>query len=113
MRDGDTMSPSEIDRWAQQLQAQREHKARYKGQPGTPHSIHPQNRRVKRTEKPVVAVQGELRCVHRYRLEEVTQCHYVDGQSFVWGECACGAKKECRVVIEEVTTFHGTIGKGW
>ena len=48
------MTNAELERWARELQAQREHKARYKGHPSTPHSIHPERKRLpKRTEKPV------------------------------------------------------------
>ena len=69
--DGPTMDNAELERWARELQAQREHQSRYKGHPSTPMSIHPERKRLpKRTTEPVAAIQGELRCVHRFRIEE-------------------------------------------
>ena len=92
--DGPTMSTEEIARWEaalkQRVVAQREHKAKYKGQPGTPHTIRP--------ERNVKAVQRTLTdgCRHRWRLEEC------NGSPVLVGTCGyCGATREFRASYNE------------
>lgn len=95
--DGPTMSTEEIARWEaalkQRVVAQREHKAKYKGQPGTPHTIRP--------ERNVKAVQRTLTdgCRHRWRLEEC------NGSPVLVGTCGyCGATREFRAGYDEEPT---------
>lgn len=65
MRDGPTMTDAQIEKWQRDLQAQRNHKAKYKGQPGTPLTINAKKAALRRIEKPVSG------CKHHWRIEEV------------------------------------------
>jgi len=58
-------------RWEAALQARREHKRKYKGQPGMPMTIRPE-----RNVKPTKPTEG---CVHHWRLEEPCGAAYVQG----------------------------------
>ncbi len=92
-----TMSALEIAKWeaqfTQKVVAQREHKRRYAGHPGTPHTIRPE-RNVKTVQKPLSDA-----CVHKWRLEEP------NGTAMVSGLCRyCGATREFRAGYDEEPT---------
>lgn len=58
------------------------------------------------------STQQPLPCVHRYRLEEVSERHYIDGTAYVWAECSCGERREQRVVVEQDVVYHIPVGRG-
>ncbi len=58
------------------------------------------------------AIQSALPCRHRYRLEEVAERHYVQGVAYVWATCACGARKEQKVCVEQDIVYHTPVGHG-
>lgn len=98
--DGPTMSTEEIARWEaalkQRVVAQREHKAKYKGQPGTPHTIRP--------ERNVKAVQRTLTdgCRHRWKIPECNGTEWLTAVCFY-----CGATKLQRAYWDETPVKPG------
>ena len=94
--DGPTMSTEEIARWEaalkQRVVAQREHREKYRGNPGNPLSI----RREQRHKKKEPCQQAAFKCVHRWRLEEC------NGSPVLMGTCGyCGATREFRASYNE------------
>ncbi len=92
-----TMSAREIAKWeaqfTQKVVAQREHARRYKGHPGTPHTIRPE-RNVKPVQKPLSDA-----CIHKWRLIEP------NGTAMVSGLCGyCGATRDFPSSFDEGTT---------
>ncbi len=92
--DGPTMSTEEIARWEaalkQRVVAQREHKRKYRGQPGTPHTIRPE-----RNVKPVQRTLTDG-CRHRWKIPE---CNGTEWLTAVCGYC--GATREFRASYNE------------
>ena len=95
----DTMTDTQLTAWVAEQQrlsalltAQREQKAKYPGNPGTPLSI----RREQRHKKKEPCQQAAFKCVHRWRLEECT------GSPVLMGTCGyCGATREFRASYNE------------
>ena len=92
--DGPTMSTEEIARWEaalkQRVVAQREHKRKYRGQPGTPHTIRPE-----RNVKPVQRTLTDG-CRHRWKIPECNGTEWLTAVCFY-----CGATKQQRAYWDE------------
>ena len=99
--DGPTMSTEEIARWEaalkQRVVAQREHKAKYRGQPGTPHTIRPA-----RNVKPVQRTLTDG-CRHRWKIPE---CNGTEWLTAVCGYC--GATKPQKAYWDETPQKPGS-----
>lgn len=99
--DGPTMSTEEIARWEaalkQRVVAQREHKRKYRGQPGTPHTIRPE-----RNVKPVQRTLTDG-CRHRWKIPECNGTEWLTAVCFY-----CGATKQQRAYWDETPQKPGS-----
>lgn len=102
----DTMTDTQLTAWVAEQQrlsalltAQREQKAKYPGNPGTPLSIRREQRHKTKKEP---CQQAAFKCVHRWRLEEC------NGSPVLVGTCGyCGATKQQRAYWDETPVKPG------
>lgn len=102
--DGPTMSTEEIARWEaalkQRVVAQREHREKYRGNPGNPMTIRGE-RRIHKKKQP--CQQGELKCPHRWKIPECNGSEWLTAVCFY-----CGATKQQRAYWDETPVKPGS-----